>query len=130
MQLNLFDYALKAIKYINAEAERKLSNPKSHLMEYDVKSAASLLDKGERVNIGNINTLSRTEKAKAKESFGIWEYHYSPQNCQKTVDWMLENDPSYFMLHIAGCRNRGRGTVYRMDNLQDYANTKLFGGKH
>ena len=73
MQLNLFDYALKAIKSINAEAERKLSNPKSHLMEYDVKSAASLLDKGERVNIGNINTLSRTEKAKAKESFGIWE---------------------------------------------------------
>ena len=53
----------------------------------------------------------------------------NPDDCQRTVDWMLDNDPKYFMVHISGCRNRGRGQVYRMDNLQDYANQKLFGNQ-
>ena len=121
----LFGYAVTAIKNINKTAMRKLDNPTPFLREENVMACAELLDTGETRIDGNINSRSRVEKSEKKEPFGSWEYHYSPDDCQRTVDWMLVNDPSYFMNHIAGCRNRGRGQVYRMDNLQDYANEKI-----
>ena len=112
--IDLFGYAVTAIKNINKTAMRKLDNPTPFLREENVMACAELLDTGETRVDGNINSRSRVEKSEKKEPFGSWEYHYSPDDCQRTVDWMLVNDPSYFMNHIAGCRNRGRGQVYRM----------------
>lgn len=127
--IDLFNYALTCIDGINSEAIEKLDNASGYLMERNPTSAAELLDVAETKKKSNIHSRARVENSLKNEDFGIWEYHYAPDGQQRTVDWMLENDPSYFMEHIAGCRNRGRGQVYRMDNLQDYANEKLFGSK-
>tara|TARA_R110000744_G_scaffold139304_1_gene250312 strand:- start:161 stop:565 length:405 start_codon:yes stop_codon:yes gene_type:complete len=127
--IDLFGYAVNAIRGLNKTAKRKLANPYPFIREENIMACAELLDKGENRVDGNINSQARVEKSDKKESFGSWEYHYGPDDCQRTVDWMLDNDPKYFMVHISGCRNRGRGQVYRMDNLQDYANQKLFGNQ-
>ena len=127
--IDLFGYAVNAIRGLNQTARRKLDNPSVFIREENIMACAELLDKGENRGDGNINSQARVEKSDKKESFGSWEYHYGPDDCQRTVDWMLDNDPKYFMVHISGCRNRGRGQVYRMDNLQDYANQKLFGNQ-
>ena len=127
--MDLFQYATNLVKSINFEAKQKLGNYEPYILDEDHHGAAIVLDRGERVSKGNIHTRARVEKKENKESYGAWEYHYSPDDCQRTVDWIIQNDPAYFMNHIAACRNRGRGQVFRMDNLQDYANEKLYGKK-
>jgi hypothetical protein len=127
--MDLFQYATNLVKSINFEAKEKLKNPIPYLLDEDHHGGAIVLDRGELRSKGTIHARARVEKSEHGEDYGTWEYHYSPDGCQRTVDWMLENDPSYFMNHIAGCRNRGRGQVLRMDNLQDYANETLFSEK-
>lgn len=127
--MNLFEYANKAIRRNNKEATRKLSETSAnyYTMEEVVESAYKLLDMGERRQLNNINYTARVEKNDVGEQFGSWEYHYKPDDCQRTVDWMVKNDPQYFFKHIAKSRNRGRGMVKRMDDLTDYAVNKLYG---
>lgn len=127
--MDLFQYATNLVKSVNFEAKEKLKNPYPYLLDEDHHGGAIVLDRGERVSKGNIHARSRVEKLAGGEDYGTWEYHYSPDGCQRSVDWMIENDPGYFMNHIAGCRNRARGQVLRMDDLQDYATSKLFGKK-
>jgi len=127
--MNLFEYANNLVKGINQEANAKLDNPAPYLLSEDIDGCAKVTDRGERRSKSGIYAQARKDKAEKGEDYGSWEYHYSPDGVQKTVDWMLANDPLYFMKHIAGCRNRARGAVLRMDNLQDYANEQLFGDK-
>lgn len=127
--MDLFQYAANLVKSINLEATRKLKDPKPYLLAEDHHGGSIILDRGEKISKGNINSQSRVEKLADGDDYGSLEYHYSPDGCQRSVDWMLANDPGYFMKHIAGCRNRGRGQVFRMDDLQDYATSKLFGSK-
>jgi len=126
--MNLFEYAENLVHGINNEAWTKLKNPTPYLLSEDIDGCATVIDRGDKKSKGTIHARARVEKFSEGEDFGTWEYHYSPDGCQRTVDWMLENDPGYFMKHIAGCRNRARGQVLRMDDLQDYATNKLFGG--
>lgn len=123
--MNLFEYAENLVRGINLEAVKKLKNPKPYMLEEDDAGCAEVIDRGERRSKGNIHARARVEKLEEKEGYGSWEYHYSPDGVQRTVDWMLDNDPAYFMQHIAGCRNRARGQALRMDDLQDYSNTRL-----
>ena len=127
--MNLFEYAQNLVRGINSEAIAKLDNPGPYMLKEDVDGCAIVTERGERQSKGNIHSAARLEKASKGEDFGTWEYHYSPDGCQRSVDWMLSNDPGYFLNHIAGCRNRARGQVLRMDDLQDYATEKLFGQK-
>ena len=127
--MDLFQYATNLVKSINFEAKQKLDNYGPYLLDEDHHGGAIVLDRGELRSKGTIHARARVEKLEKKEGYGTWEYHYSPDECQRSVDWMLSNDPSYFMKHIAGCRNRGRAQVLRMDDLQDYANEKLYGKK-
>lgn len=125
--MNLFEYATKAIGRNNGEATRKLLKPLPYTMSETMDSAYKLLDIGERRQLNNINYASRVEKNEVREDFGTWEYYYKPDDCQRTVEWMVENDPEYFFGHIAKSRNRGRGMVKRMDDLTDYAINKIYG---
>jgi len=127
--MNLFEYAENLVRGINTEAKKKLKNPLPYLLTEDQDGCAKVIDRGDKKSKGTIHARARVEKLSDGEDFGTWEYHYSPDGCQRSVDWMLEKDPGYFLQHIAGCRNRARGQVLRMDNLQDYANSKLFGQK-
>jgi len=127
--MDLFEYASNLVKNINAEAVARLKNPKPYMLEEGVDGCSKVTDRGERTSKGSIYAQARRDKAEDGEDYGSWEYHYSPEGEQRTVDWMLQNDPLYFTKHIAGCRNRARGQVLRMDNLQDYANEQLFGDK-
>lgn len=124
--MNLFEYAENLVRGINLEAVMKLKNPAPYMVEEGMEGCAEVVDRGERRSKGNIHSRARAEKLEVKEGYGTWEYHYSPDGVQRTVDWMLDNDPAYFMQHIAGCRNRARGQVLRMDNLQDYSTGRLF----
>lgn len=124
--MNLFEYAENLVCGINRTAVEKLKNPIPYMLEESVEGCAEVVDRGDRRSKGNIHARARVEKLEDKEGYGSWEYHYSPDGEQRTVDWMLDNDPSYFLNHIAGCRNRARGQVLRMDNLQDYATGRLF----
>jgi hypothetical protein len=126
--MNLFEYASQAILRNNKEADRKLQFKSSrYKMEETMQGAYRLLDIGERRQLNNINYAARVEKATNQEDYGDWEYYYKPDDCQRTVDWMVENDPQYFFQHIAHSRNRGRGMVKRMDDLTDYAVNKIYG---
>jgi hypothetical protein len=127
--MNLFEYAENIVRGINQTAVSKLKNPQPYMLKEDIEGCAVVTDRGERQSKGSIYGRARVEKAEEGEGFGTWEYHYSPDGCQRTVDWMLSNDPGYFLNHIAGCRNRARGQVLRMDDLQDYATEILFGQK-
>ena len=124
--MNLFEYATKAMSRNNGEANRKLENPCRYTMPETMENAYKLLDIGERRQLNNINYAARVEKQELREEFGTWEYYYKPDDCQRTVDWMVENDPEYFFAHIAHSRNRGRGMVKRMDDLTDYAIDKIY----
>lgn len=125
--MNLFEYAAKAMSRNNGEANRKLENPYRYTMSETMENAYKLLDIGERRQLNNINYASRVEKCEIGEGFGTWEYYYKPDDCQRTVDWMVKNDPQYFFAHVAHSRNRGRGMVKRMDDLTDYAINKIYG---
>ena len=127
--MNLFEYAENLVRGINRTAVEKLKNPAPYMLEESVEGCAEVIDRGDRRSKGNIHARARVEKLEDKEGFGSWEYNYSPHKEQKTVDWMLENDPSYFLKHITACRNRARGQVLRMDDLQDYATDQLFSKK-
>lgn len=127
--MNLFDYAENLVRGINHTAVEKLKNPTPYMLEENVEGCAEVVDRGNKKSKGSIYTRARVEKLSDGEGFGTWEYHYSPHGEQKTVDWMLENDPSYFLKHISACRNRARGQVLRMDDLQDYATDQLFSKK-
>lgn len=127
--MDLFQYAANLVKSVNFEAVTKLKNPEPYLLPEDHHGSSIVLDRGERRSKGTIHARARQEKAEEGEGYGTWEYHYSPDGCQRSVDWMIANDPGYFMDHIAGCRNRARGQVLRMDDLQDYATNKIFGKK-
>jgi hypothetical protein len=127
--MNLFEYAAKALGRNNSEADRKLENPVPYKMSETMENAYKLLDIGERRQLNNINYASRVEKSISQEHYGTWEYYYKKDDCQHTVDWMVENDPEYFFAHIAKSRNRGRGMVKRMDDLTDYAIDKIYGKK-
>jgi|TARA_R110000803_G_scaffold189256_1_gene251708 hypothetical protein len=127
--IDLFGYATSVLKEINHAAFSKLEHPEPYLMDDTIQAAATILDTGGRTKKNAIYARSRQEKLEGGEDFGSWEYYYKPDACQRTVDWILENDPMALMEHLAGCRNRGRGQVLRMDNIQDYANEKLFGKK-
>lgn len=127
--MNLFEYATKAMSRNNGEAKRKLENPCPYTMPETMENAYKLLDIGERRQLNNINYAARVEKQFLREQFGTWEYYYKPDDCQRTVDWMVENDPEYFFAHIAHSRNRGRGMVKRMDDLTDYAIDKIYAKK-
>lgn len=127
--MNLFEYAQNLVLGINKEAIEKLDNPKPYLLDEGVDGCATVTDRGEIRSKGTIYARARVEKQQKGEDFGSWEYNYGPHKEQKTVDWMIENDPAYFMKHIAACRNRARGQVLRMDDLQDYATDRLFSKK-
>lgn len=127
--MNLFEYAENLVRGINRTAVEKLKNPAPYMLEQSVEGCAEVVDRGDRRSRGNIHARARVEKLEDKEAFGSWEYHYSPAGEQRTVNWMLDNDPSYFFSHIAGCRNRARGQVLRMDDLQDYATGRIFSKK-
>jgi len=127
--MNLFEYATKAIGRNNNEATRKLVKPATYTMRETMDGAYKLLDIGERRQLNSINYAARVEKQELREEFGTWEYYYKPDDCQRTVDWMVENDPEYFFAHIAHSRNRGRGMVKRMDDLTDYAIDKIYAKK-
>ena len=127
--MNLFEYATKALSRNNSEADRKLDNPVPYTMAETMDNAYRLLDIGERRQLNNINFAARVEKSISREEYGTWEYYYKKDDCQRTVDWMVENDPEYFFEHIAKSRNRGRGMVKRMDDLTDYAIDKIYGKK-
>ena len=113
----------------NGEANRKLENPYRYTMSKTMENAYKLLDIGERRQLNNINYAASVEKCETGEDFGTWEYYYKPDDCQRTVDWMVENDPTYFFSHIAHSRNRGRGMVKRMDDLTDYEIDKIYAKK-
>ena len=124
--MNLFEHAAKALGRNNSEANRKLENPVPYTMSETMENAYKLLDIGERRQLNNINFAARVEKSINQEEYGDWEYYYKPDDCQRTVDWMVSSDPEYFFKHIAKSRNRGRGMVKRMDDLTDYAINKLY----
>ena len=127
--MNLFEYAENLVRGINRTAVEKLKNPTPYMLEESVEGCSEVVDRGDRRAKGNIYSRARQEKREDREGYGSWEYHYSPDGEQREVDWILENDPSYFFSHIAGCRNRARGQVLRMDNLHDYATSQLFSKK-
>ena len=125
--INLYEYTIGLLKDLNARAEVALDNPAPYIKELNVENATALIDSGESRMKGNINSRARNEKLAKNAGLGELEYFYAPVGEQRSVKWLLENDPAYFMGHIVGCRNRGRGQVNRMDDLQDFAITSLFG---
>ena len=98
--IDLFGYATAVLKEINHAAFSKLDDPKPYLMDNTIQAAATILDTGGRTKKNAIYARSRQEKLEGGEDFGSWEYYYKPDACQRTVDWILENDPMATLLGV------------------------------
>ena len=108
---------------INFEALRKLKDPTPFYMDQTTESGMKLLTAGTKSKLGRINNKSRTELLEDGASFGDLEYS-SQDGTQKTIDFMLETQPSHLSTHLNNQLKLAQLQMTRMEDLLAYCRDK------